>query len=307
MRVTVTGGAGVIGSHLLEHLQTQGCQVQVIDNLSTGLRARIPAGTEWLEACITSPQAARAVSDFAPQLLIHLAAQIDLRLSVEMPAEDARINVAGTVAMLEAARRGGALKRMVLASSAAVYGVQQSHVAAESHPLAPLSAYGAAKLGAELYLDQFQRLHGLSTLALRFANVYGPGQSPKGEAGVVSIFAKRLGLSEPLNIFGDGEATRDYLYVSDVVSGLWAAAMHPKVLGAINLGTGVQTSVNELVDVLQSSAQKVAQVRHEDARPGEVAHSLLDAGLAQSALGWKAQVPLATGLTKTWSTLTTKG
>jgi UDP-glucose 4-epimerase len=307
MRVTVTGGAGFIGSHLLEHLQLQGCQVQVIDDLSTGLRSRIPAGVEWLEACITSPQAAQAVSQFAPQLLIHLAAQIDLRLSLDMPAEDARINVAGTVAMLEAARLGGALKRMVLASSAAVYGLQQTHAAAESHSLAPLSAYGAAKLAAELYLGQFQRLHGLSTISLRFANVYGPGQSPKGEAGVISIFAKRLAAGKPLNIFGDGEATRDYLYVSDVVAGLWAAARHPEVLGAVNLGTGVQTSVNELVVALQSSAQKTTEVRHEDARLGEVAHSLLDAGLAHSSLGWKAQVPLSAGLLKTWSAMTTKG
>ena len=301
MRVTVTGGAGFIGSHLVDRLIAEGCQVQVVDDLSTGLRSQVPADVDLVEACITSPMAAQKVRAFRPEAFFHLAAQVDLRVSVEEPAEDARINVVGTVAMLEAARLGGALTRFVLASSAAVYGEQQTAAADEQHPRSPCSAYGSGKLAAEHYVQQYHRLHGLSGGALRFANVYGPRQSPKGEAGVIAIFARRLAAGQPLAIFGDGSATRDYLYVADVVDGLWRMGQALDLCDAVNLGTEVETSVNQLAASLQQASGKQADVAHESARPGEVPHSLLHAGLARKALGWEAQIVLADGLAKVWA------
>jgi len=300
MRVTVTGGAGFIGSHLVDRLMSDGCEVQVIDDLSSGLRTQIPVGVQFVHACITSEQAAQAVTEFAPTHLVHLAAQVDLRVSVEQPVVDAKINVMGTVAMLDAAQSGGSLIRAALASSAAVYGVQQSDAAGEAHPKEPVSAYGAAKLAAEIYWDQFGRLHGVSTGALRFANVYGPRQSPKGEAGVVSIFCRRHAAGQTLAVYGSGEATRDYLYVGDVVEALVLMMHHKDAESVYNLGTGVETSVNALVRQIETVSDQPADVRHETARAGEVARSVLDANLAHLVLGWSPQTNLAQGLTTTF-------
>jgi UDP-glucose 4-epimerase len=305
MRVTVTGGAGFIGSHLVERLQAEEASLQVVDDLSTGLRHQVPEGADFVHACITSDEARQAVTAFAPNVLVHLAAQVDVRVSLEQPAYDARINVSGMVSMVEAARRGGGLEKVVLASSAAVYGEQGAGSAAESHPITPINAYGAAKRSCEIYLAQYQRTHNLPYVALRFANVYGPRQSPEGEAGVVAIFARRLAAGEPLCVYGDGTATRDYLYVSDVVEGLWQAAVRPSVRGELNLGTGVETSVNELCEQLFGVAGTSVEVDHVPGRLGEVARSLLDASQAQADLGWVPRISMHSGLSRVWRAAST--
>ena len=303
MRVTVTGGAGFIGSHLVDRLVDQGDDVQVVDNLVTGLRTQVPESVEFVEGCITVESTAERVTKFAPECLIHLAAQVDVRVSLESPARDAAVNVTGTVAMLEAARLGGSLQSAVLASSAAVYGVQNSPLADESHPIEPINAYGAAKRSAEVYWSQMGRLHGVRTAALRFANVYGPRQSPKGEAGVIAIFCRRLGAGHGLTVFGDGQATRDYLYVGDVVDAICRLSQSANASDVYNLGTGIKTSVIELVHHLEAVGGRSAQVDFEPPRSGEVSHSALDARRALRTFDWRAQTGLAKGLTITYSEL----
>ena len=303
MRVTVTGGAGFIGSHCVDRLIDEGHEVQVVDNLTTGLRSQVPAQTTFVEGCITDSATARCVVDFAPEYMVHLAAQVDVRVSLEDPTYDAAVNVTGTVAMLEAARRGGSLKAAVLASSAAVYGVQTVPLANENHPIEPINAYGAAKRSAEIYWAQIGRLHGVHTAALRFANVYGPRQSPKGEAGVIAIFCRRHHAGQPLTVFGDGRATRDYLFVGDVVDAIYRLLNTPEANKVYNLGTGIETSVNGLIDELQRVSGRSAQVHHADARHGEVARSALDAQNAWSTFAWRAQTGLAKGITITYSEL----
>ena len=264
MRVTVTGGAGFIGSHLVDRLVVQGYEVQLVDNLVTGLRSQVPAQAHFVEGCITDPSIAECVTQFAPECLVHLAAQVDVRVSLESPVHDAQVNVTGTVAMLEAARRGGSLRSAVLASSAAVYGVQKSPLADETHPLEPINAYGAAKLSAEIYWSQMGRLHGVHTTALRFANVYGPRQSPKGEAGVVAIFCRRHQAKQVLTVFGDGQATRDYLYVGDVVEAICCLLKSPQADQVYNLGTGVETSVLDLIREIKPYLKKIPLIGNGD-------------------------------------------
>ena len=304
MRVTVTGGAGFIGSHLVDRLIRSGHRVQVVDNLVTGLREQIPKAAEWFDGCITAASTAEAVADFAPQRLVHLAAQVDVRVSVNEPVHDAMINVAGTVAMLGAAQRGGSLEAAVLASSAAVYGVQRTPLAQEDHPIEPISGYGAAKRAAEVYWAQMGRLHGVRTPALRFANVYGPRQSPKGEAGVIAIFCRRHVAGQALTVFGDGTATRDYLFVHDVVDALWRVADAEDARDVYNLGTGTETSVLELTEHIERISGRAPEVRFERARTGEVARSALGAQRAEQTFDWRAETPLAKGLTITYAELT---
>ena len=244
-----------------------------------------------MRALVTGAVAAATAAE-RPDVVIHLAAQVDVRRSVAEPAFDARVNVGGTVAVLEAARAAGA-RRVILASTGgALYGDGVALPTPEDVPLAPFSPYGAGKAAAELYCGLYARLHGLSTLALRFGNVYGPGQDPHGEAGVIAIFAGAVAEERPVTVFGDGTQTRDYVYVGDVVAGFLAAA-DADVTGAINIGTGVETSVLELVAALG------AEARHAPQRAGEVARSCLDVSRAAERLGWRSRVPLSEGLQQT--------
>jgi UDP-glucose 4-epimerase len=293
VRAIVTGGAGFIGSHVVDALVARGDEVTVLDNLSTGRRENVDAGARLIEGDITA--AREAFADARPEICFHLAAQADVRVSVERPDFDAEINLLGTIHVLEAARGHGA--QVVLASTGgAIYG-ECDGPADEESPRRPLAPYGASKLSAEEYLATYNRLYETGHVALRYGNVYGPRQDPHGEAGVVAIFLGRLARGEPLRIFGDGRQTRDYVYVGDVVTATLAAQGHA---GVFNVGTGTETSVLDLAEACQSAAGVSVETEHAAARPGELQRSVLDPGRAEHELGVRAQTSLGDGLAATW-------
>jgi UDP-glucose 4-epimerase len=297
MRAIVTGGAGFIGSHLVDALLERGDEVHVVDDLSNGKRSNVPAAAELHVRDVRDPLDDLAMG-IRPQVIAHLAAQADVRVSVAEPARDAAINVVGTVNVLEAARAAGA--RVVFASTGgAIYG-ECVRPAREIDPRAPFSPYGAAKLAGEEYLASFSRLHGTAHMSLRFGNVYGPRQDPHGEAGVVAIFLGRMRGGELCRIFGDGAQTRDYTYVGDVVEALIAAIDSGRG-GVLNIGTGTETSVLELFGACRTVTGSDGQPVHKPARPGELARSVLDPELAAQALGFRASTTLQDGLARTWS------
>ena len=297
-RALVTGGAGFIGSHLVDALLARGDDVTVVDHLA---ERRLPnlAGATAARLVRGDVREVEAMADvFAaarPEVVFHLAAQIDVRRSVADPAIDAFVNIGGTASVLEAARRSGA-RRVVLASTAGVYGEPPALPTPEDAPLQPLSPYGAGKVAAESYVELFSRLHGLSGLALRMANVYGPRQSPSGEAGVVAIFCGAAARGEAARMFGDGRQTRDFIYVGDVVDAFLAAG-DADVQGALNVATGRETSLLEL------GAALGLETAAGPGRLGEVRRSCLDATAAARALGWRARTPLAAGLERTLAAL----
>jgi UDP-glucose 4-epimerase len=296
MRALVTGGAGFIGSHLVDALLDAGDEVTVVDHLHRGhtdnLSGAMERGIGLVRADVTDVGGMLfALQQHGPEVVYHLAAQIDVRRSVEDPSTDAHVNIGGTAAVLEAARDTGT-PRVVLASTAGVYGEPGALPVREDAPLAPLSPYGAGKAAAESYLELFRRLHGLSTLTLRLSNVYGPRQDPHGEAGVVAIFCGAAVEETPITIFGDGTQTRDYIYVADVVAAFRAAG-RAAVDGVMNVSTGTETSVRDLADRLG------LETRFAPHRAGEVDRSCLDPTAAAERLGWRAEVPLADGLERT--------
>jgi len=293
MHTLVTGGAGFIGSHLVDALAERGDTVAVLDDLSSGRADRLPAGAPLHRVDVADAAAVtEAITAESPEVVFHLAAQIDVRRSVADPAFDARINVGGTAAVLEAARLAGARRVLLASTGGALYGEDVALPTPEDAPLAPFSPYGASKAAAESYCALYSRLHGVSTLALRFGNVYGPRQDPHGEAGVIAIFAGARVEGRTVTIFGDGRQTRDYVYVEDVVAGFLAAA-GSTTTGAVNIGTGIETSVLELAAAMEVEA------RHEPGRPGEVVRSCVDVRRPHEELGWHAHVPLDEGLQKT--------
>jgi UDP-glucose 4-epimerase len=290
MRALVTGGAGFIGSHVVDALLARGDAVSVVDDLSSGRRENVPDGVPLHVADIA--EIAEVMQGERPEVVFHLAAQVDVRKSVADPAHDARVNVAATASVLEAARAAGARRVLLASTGGALYGESAPLPTPEDAPLEPFSPYGASKAAAETYLALYTRLHGLSTMALRFGNVYGPRQDPHGEAGVIAIFAGAAVEGRPVTIFGDGSQTRDYVYVGDVVSG-FVAAGGSDAIGPVNIGTGVETSVLELADAVG------VEPRFAPARKGEVARSCLDVSRAADVLGWRAEVSLAEGLERT--------
>ena len=294
MKALVTGGAGFIGSHLVDALLERGDTVAVVDDLSGGRRERVPGGVPLHVADIDDIGPVAEAE--RPDVVFHLAAQVDVRKSVADPAFDARVNVAGTAAVLEAARVSGARRVLLASTGGALYGEDVPLPTPEDAPLAPFSPYGASKAAAETYLALYTRLFGLSTMALRFGNVYGPRQDPHGEAGVIAIFAGAAVEGRTVTIYGDGTQTRDYVYVGDVVAGFLAAA-GSDATGAVNIGTGVETAVLDLVTAIGVSAE------HKPARTGEVARSCLDVERADDVLDWRAQVPLGEGLERTLAAL----
>ena len=303
VRALVTGGAGFIGSNLVDALVARDKQVTVVDDLSTGKRenldAALAAGAELVESDIRDSAAMQDVFARAePEAVFHLAAQIDVRKSAADPAWDASINVGGTINVLDAARVAAVRRVVNTSTGGAVYGEGQIIPAPESHPVAPEAPYGQSKFAAEGYCELFRRLHGLSTVSLRYGNVYGPRQDPLGEAGVIAIFCGRLIAGERPIVFGDGLQTRDYVHVDDVVTANLAAVDSERT-GAFNVGTGVETTVLQLVDALTPLADAPFEADHRPARPGEVQRIALDCTRAREELGWQAQVRLDDGLTQT--------
>ncbi len=307
MRSLVTGGSGFIGSNLVDALLERGDEVTVLDDLSTGRRENLDgalsAGAELVELDIRD---AEAVGDLlersSPEVVFHLAAQIDVRKSAADPAMDSRINVEGTVNVLEAARAAGVRRLVNTSTGGAIYGEGKMIPAPEEHPVAPEAPYGLSKFCAEGYCDLFTRLHGLSTTSLRYGNVYGPRQDPLGEAGVVAIFCGKLLEGEQPTVFGDGLQTRDYVYVGDVVAANLLAA-ESNATGAFNIGTGVETSVLDIVSALAPHAAASFEPEMAPERPGEVRHIALDAARAKGELDWTAEVGIEDGLERTLGSL----
>ena len=296
MRVLVTGGAGFIGSHVVDALVARDDEVVVLDSLVNGKRENVPPQATLHVHDIREPFD-DLVDDLRPEAVLHLAAQADVRVSVEEPVYDAEVNVLGTVRVLEAARRHGA--QVVFSSTGgAIYGECDDGPAAESSALTPLSPYGTAKLAAEEYLRAYNRLYGTRHIALRYGNVYGPRQDPHGEAGVVAIFLGALARGEQARIFGDGSQTRDYVYVGDVARATVAALGHEG--GVFNVGTGRETSVAELYELCARVAGSDLPAEHAPARLGELQRSFLDPTLAAETLGFRAMVDLEDGLRSTW-------
>jgi UDP-glucose 4-epimerase len=306
MRTLVTGGAGFIGSNLVDALLARGDEVTVLDNLSTGRRVNLDgalaAGARLAEVDVRDDAGVGALfADVRPELVFHLAAQIDVRKSVEDPYFDAAVNVGGTANVLEAARATGVGRVIFVSTGGALYGegADKQLPLPESTPIAPLSGYGQSKYAAEGYLGLFERLHGLSGMSLRLGNVYGPRQDPLGEAGVVAIFCGLLKNGGRPTVYGDGTQTRDYIYVGDVVSAALAAGA-TRLGGAVNIGTGREASVLELVDILAGlEGREDFTPEFAPERAGEVQRISLDAALAERELGWTPQTTLEQGLAQT--------
>jgi UDP-glucose 4-epimerase len=294
VRAIVTGGAGFIGSHIVDALVARGDEVHVLDDLSKGLRENVPAGAELHLADIRSPD--EVFDAVRPDAVFHLAAQADVRVSVERPGFDADVNVVGTIAILEGARRHGA--QVVFASSGGAGYGECDGPAPESAPLLPLAPYGASKVCGEEYLATWNRLYGARHVSLRLGNVYGPRQMPHGEAGVVAIFMGLLHEGGTPTIFGDGRQTRDYVYVGDVARAMLLALDRDG--GVYNVGTGVETSVLELYDAIRTASGADRDAAFAPARLGELQRSVLDPSLAARELGWRPEHSLADGLAATW-------
>ncbi|HEV2775318.1 MAG TPA: NAD-dependent epimerase/dehydratase family protein [Solirubrobacteraceae bacterium] len=308
MRTLVTGGAGFIGSHLVDALLARGDTVTVVDDLSSGRESNLVAalanGAQLSRADICDSAALAAVVTAAePQTVFHLAAQVDVRRSLADPALDARTNVEGTVNVLEAARAAGSERVVFSSTGGAIYGETDVLPTPESEPALPMAAYGQSKRCAELYLGLYERVYGLSTIALRFGNVYGPRQDPHGDAGVIAIFCGKFREGTPPRIFGDGTQTRDYVYVADLADALVRAG-DLRETGVVNVGTEEETSVLDLVAVLADLRGPGApEPEFAPARLGEVERSCLAAARAREVLGWRARTPIADGLALTYEAL----
>ena len=307
MKALVTGGAGFIGSHVVDALVERGDEVTIVDDLSTGKRENLSgagSGADLVEADIRDGRAMRDLIDrLRPQVVFHLAAQIDVRKSTADPAWDATVNVLGTINVLQAALEAGVDRFVNTSTGGAIYGEGRILPAPEDHPQAPEAPYGQSKFCAEGYCDLFSRLHGLSTVSLRYGNVYGPRQDPLGEAGVIAIFCGKLLEGEKPTVFGNGEQTRDYVYVGDVVrANLAAAESHAN--GAFNVGLGVQTSVLQLVEALREiSGKDDFEPEFAPPRLGEVQHIAIDPARAVGELGWEPHITLRDGFERTLTSL----
>ena len=298
MRVLLTGGAGFIGSHVADRLLERGHEVAVVDDLSSGKRENVPDRARFYETDIRSG-CKEVFEDFEPEALCHQAAQMDVRRSVREPDFDADVNVLGTVRLLQNCVEHGVRKVVFASTGGAVYGEQREFPATEEHPQYPISPYGVSKLAAERYLHFYDVQHSVSYAALRYANVYGPRQDPHGEAGVVAIFCGNLAENKPSKINGTGEQTRDYVYVGDVARANVLALEGEAPNGAYNVGTGIETSVNELYDRTCRLSGRDLPPQRGPQLPGEQRRSCVDPSQASRALNWRPEVDLDTGLKET--------
>lgn len=298
MKVLVTGGAGFIGSHLVDRLVQEGHDVVVVDNLSTGKRKNVNRAATFYKADIQSTRLERVFRNERPSVIMHLAAQMNVRRSVEDPMFDANVNILGTLNVIEQAARHGARKVVFASSGGAIYGEQDIFPAPESHPMRPLSPYGISKLSGEHYLSYYQRVSGIQTVSLRFANVYGPRQDPEGEAGVVAIFIQKMLTGEQPVVNGNGRQTRDFVFVEDVVEAN-LLVMGQGIEGVFNVGTSSETPVNELFAIIKELTKSDCKEVHGPAKKGEQLRSTIDATKLRQQMGWEAKVSLSEGLRKT--------
>ncbi len=308
MRTLVTGGAGFIGSHLVDALLARGDDVTVVDDLSSGreqnLAGAVEAGAQLVRGDVRDGSSFTALVSIArPEAIFHLAAQVDVRVSLSDPGFDARTNVEGTINVLEAARAAGVGRVVFSSTGGAIYGETDILPTPETVEPLPMAAYGQSKYCAERYLGLYERLYGLSTMALRFGNVYGPRQDPHGEAGVIAIFCGRLVAGERPRIYGDGTQTRDYIFVADLVQALLSAG-GSSASGVANVGTEVETSVLHILDVLRElHGPGAPEAEFAPGRTGEIDRSCLAAGLARDVLGWSASTAIDDGLRLTYESV----
>ena len=300
MRVLLTGGAGFIGSHVAEQLLARRHQVAIVDDLSTGKRENVPEGALFYEMDVRSG-CAGVFEEFKPDALCHQAAQMDVRRSVREPNFDADVNVMGTLRLLENCVEYGVEKVVFASTGGAVYGEQREFPAPEDHPQYPVSPYGVSKLAGERYLHFYRTQYGLSYAALRYANVYGPRQDPHGEAGVVAIFCGNLAAGRESKINGTGEQTRDYVFVEDVARANVLALEGEAPSGAYNVGTGTETNVNGLYEILRETSGRDLPPAYGPAKPGEQLRSSVDPTAAGRTLSWRPETDLAAGLKRTLS------
>lgn len=298
MKVLVTGGAGFIGSHLVDRLIQEGREVVVVDNLSTGKRRNLNRAARFFKLDIQSWRLERVFRNERPNVVMHLAAQMDVRKSVEDPVFDAQVNVLGTLNVLQQAVRHGVRKVVFSSSGGAIYGEQEIYPAPESHVTRPLSPYGISKLCGEQYLSYYQRVSGLQVVNLRYANVYGPRQDPDGEAGVVAIFIQKLLNNEQAIVNGNGRQTRDFVYVEDVVEAN-LAVMGQETQGTYNVGTGEETSINDVLRILVGHTNSTCKELHGPAKHGEQVRSVIDASKIRQELSWEPRTELSEGLKRT--------
>jgi len=313
-KALVTGGAGFIGSHVADLFIANGWDVTIVDDLSSGKRENLPGEAEFHEIGVNAPEFTRLVSSRKFDVVLHLAAQMDVRKSVADPIADAHTNILGTLNLMETLRKSGEATRVVFTSTGGVlYGDFNTPPNYETYPKDPESPYAIAKLSVEYYLAYYSRVHGREYAALRFGNVYGPRQDPHGEAGVVAIFCGRILNNRPLTVFGDGLQTRDYVYVGDVARAVWLASI--KLLPGkgrldargFNIGTGKGTSVIEIARLLQETARSDVPIEFAPHRPGEQQESFVNADKAGELLGWRPEVTLAEGLAKTYEWFARQG
>jgi UDP-glucose 4-epimerase len=298
VKVLVTGGAGFIGSHVVDAFVGAGHEVVIVDDLSTGKRENLNPKARFHQLDITDARMVELIRDERPAVLNLHAAQMDVRRSVADPSFDAKVNVLGTINCLEGARKANVRRVIFVSSGGAVYGEQEKFPAPETHPTNPVSPYGVSKRSGELYAFFYQAEYQIPFFAMRYANVYGPRQDPHGEAGVVAIFAGKMLRGEPVTINGDGKQTRDYVYVGDVArANLLALEKEP--VGPVNIGTGIETDVNRLAELLLEATGSKSEVKHGPAKQGEQRRSVVDATKAAERLGWRPEVSLPDGLRRT--------
>lgn len=298
MKVMVTGGAGFIGSHLVELLLAEDLEVHILDNMISGHRENVPSLAVLHQFDICSKEAAEVIQSVQPDIVFHLAAQADVGKSIEKPAYDADVNIMGTLNILEACKKAS-VKKIIFASTSAVYGNFQTERINEEDPALPISYYGLSKYAAESYIRLFSQLHGLSYTILRYGNVYGPRQKPKGEGGVVAVFLENIKKGIPLKVHGDGNQSRDFIYVKDVAKANFAA-MRNGDQGTYHVSTGNRTSINQLLNELEGIHGTSFPVIHTNARLGDIKHSCLSNEEAKRSLHWRPECQVQAGLKETY-------